>query len=225
MEKESGDKYTSRDIQNEIIKIMAHQQQRDLVNDIGSNFFSIIADEYTVISNKEQLSICLRWVDENRDAHEDFFGFYNVPNIESDTIFLTIKDALIRLQLSLSQCRGQYYDGASNMLGKRSGVAKKILECQPKAHPTHYYGHSLSLSVKDATNNCKILSDTMNTNKIVKLVKFSSKRDNILGDIKANLCYEGDQGEDVAGLAKFSATRWTVRAICFQRVIENYGFL
>ena len=65
----------------------------------------------------------------------------------------------------------------------------------------------------------------MNTNKIVKLVKFSSKRDNILGNIKASLCYEGDQGEDVAGLAKFSATRWTVRAICFQRVIENYGFL
>ena len=50
MEKESGDKYTSHDIQSEIIKIMAHQQQRDLVNDIGSNFFSIIADEYTVIS-------------------------------------------------------------------------------------------------------------------------------------------------------------------------------
>ena len=72
--------------------------------------------------------IFLRWVDENRDAHEDFFGFYNVPKIESDTIFLTIKDALIRLQLS--------------MLGKRSGVAKKILECQPKAHPTHYLGHS-----------------------------------------------------------------------------------
>lgn len=53
MEKESGDKYISHDIQNEIIQIMAHQQQRDLVNDICSNFFSNIADEYTVISNKE----------------------------------------------------------------------------------------------------------------------------------------------------------------------------
>lgn len=226
MEKESGDKYTSHDIQNEIIEIMAHQLQRNLVKDIGSKFFSIIADEYTDISNKEQLSICLRWVDENFDAHEDFFGFYNVPNIESNTIFLTIKDALIRLRLSLSQCRGQCYDGASNMLGKRSGVAKKILECQPKAHPTHCHGHSLSLSVKDATNNCKILSDTMdNTNEIVKLIKFSPKRENILGDIKENLYYEGEEGENVAGLAKFSATRWTVRAICFQRVLENYEFL
>ena len=50
----------SHDIQNEIISIMAHQVQRDLVNDIGCNFFSIIADEYTDISNHEQLTICLR---------------------------------------------------------------------------------------------------------------------------------------------------------------------
>ena len=85
MEKESGDKYTSHDIQNEMIERMAHQMLRDLVNDIGSNFFSIIADECTDISNKEQLSICLRWVDENLDTHEDFIGFYNVPNIESGT--------------------------------------------------------------------------------------------------------------------------------------------
>ena len=111
-------------------------------------------------------------------------------------------------------------------MGKRSGVAKKILECQPKAHPTHFHAHSLSLSVKNATSHCKILSDTMdNTNEIVQLIKFSPKRDTILGDIKANIYYEGDEGEDIAGLSKFSATRWTVRAICFQRVLENYRFL
>ena len=116
------------------------------------------------------------------------FGFYNIPNVASDTIVSAIKDSLIRLQLSLSQCRGQCYDGASNMLGKKSGVAKKIQECEPKALPTHCHGHSLSLGVKDATNNCKILSDTMNnTNEIVKLIKYSPKRENLLGALKENL--------------------------------------
>ena len=109
----------------------------------------------------------------------------HTPNIEFDTIFLTIKDALIRLQLSLTQCRGQCYDGASNMMGKRSGVAKKILECQPKAHPTHCYAHSFRLSDKDATSHCKILSDIMgNTNEVVQMIKFSPKRDTILGSLK-----------------------------------------
>ena len=68
--------------------------------------------------------------------------------IQSDTIVHVIKDTFIRLQLSLSNCRGQCYDRASNMLGKKSGVAKKIQACQPKAHATHCHGHALSLSVK-----------------------------------------------------------------------------
>ena len=123
--KKKNDKYMSHEIQNEIIAIMAHQLLRDIVKDIGSNVFSIIADEYTDIGNKEQLTICLRWIDDQLEVHEDFLGFYNIPNIQSTMIVQVIKDALIRLQLLLTNCRGQCYDGASNMLGKRSGVAKK----------------------------------------------------------------------------------------------------
>ena len=71
----TDDKYTSHNIQNEIITIMAHQVQRDLVHDIGSNFFSIIADEYTDINNQEEITICLRWVDDKLEEHEDFWAF------------------------------------------------------------------------------------------------------------------------------------------------------
>ena len=58
------DKYTSHEIQNEIIAIMANYVIRDLVSEIRGGFFSIMCDEYTDISNKEQLTICIRWVDE-----------------------------------------------------------------------------------------------------------------------------------------------------------------
>ena len=165
-------------------------KEKTLLTSVGiepttSNFFSIIADEYTYINNQEQLTICLRWFDDMLEAHEDFLGFYLIPDIASDTVVSVIKDAFIRLQLSLQNCRGQCYDGASNMLGKRSGVAKQIQDIQKKAHPTHCHAHSLSLSVKDLTSHCKILSDTANnTNEIVKLVKFSPKRENLLGQIK-----------------------------------------
>ena len=74
------------------------------------------------------------------------------------------------------------------MLGHRSGVAKRIQDLQPKAYPTHCHGHSLSLSVKDTTKNCKLLSDTMDTAKeVVTLIKFSPKWENLLGEIKENL--------------------------------------
>ena len=69
------DRYTSHDTQNEIIAIMANHVIRDLVSEIRGGFFSIICDEYTDISNKEQLTICIRWIDKELGAYEDFLGF------------------------------------------------------------------------------------------------------------------------------------------------------
>ena len=57
--KRKEDKYTSHEIQNEIIAIMENYVIRDLV---------CVCDEYTDISNKEQLTICIRWVDEQLEA-------------------------------------------------------------------------------------------------------------------------------------------------------------
>ena len=83
---------------------------RDLVLKISGGFFSIICDEYTDIINKEQLTICIRWVDKELEAHEDFLGFYNVPEIGAETIMSAIKDVLLKLQLSLVNGRGQCDD-------------------------------------------------------------------------------------------------------------------
>ena len=105
--------------ENEIIAIMANHFIRDLVKEIRGDFFSIICDEYTGISNKEQLAICIRWVDKELEAHEDFLEFYKVPDIDAETIVSAIKDVLLKLQLSIVNCRGQRYDGASNMMGHK----------------------------------------------------------------------------------------------------------
>ena len=154
------------------------------------------------------------------DVHKDFLGFYKIPNIATDTVVSVINDTFIRLQLSFQYCRGQCYDGGSYMLGKRSGVAKRIEDIQPKAKPTHCHGHSLILVVKDATNTCQILSDVMNNvNEIAKLVKYSANRENLLQQIKNNVGDENEMTAISAGLTKFSATRWTVRATCFQRIL------
>ena len=45
---------------------------RGLLNDIKAvQWFSIIADEATDLSHKEQLMLCLRWVDKEPTIHED----------------------------------------------------------------------------------------------------------------------------------------------------------
>ena len=64
---------------------------------------------------------------------------------------------MVRLNIQLENCRGQMYDGASNILGKKLEVATQILSQQPKAEVIHCQGHSLSLVVKDLITNCKVL--------------------------------------------------------------------
>ena len=61
------DKYTSHDIQNEILDLMAISVLREIVDQIKqAGFYSLLADECTDIANKEQLTICLRWIDDKK---------------------------------------------------------------------------------------------------------------------------------------------------------------
>ena len=69
-----------------------------------------MADEITDVSNKEQVAICLRSIDEGLEACEDFIGLHYVDSIKADTLVAVLKDALLRLDLPLSNCRGQCYD-------------------------------------------------------------------------------------------------------------------
>ena len=121
-------KYTHQDFQNELIDLISKQVVSQLISDIKkSPFYAIIADEYTDISNKEQLSLYIRWVNSGTfEVFGDFIGFYQIQDIKSNAIVAAIKDILLRLQLNFEDLRGQTYDGASNMLGKRSGVDAQI---------------------------------------------------------------------------------------------------
>ena len=48
-------------------------------------------------------------------THEDFIGVYNVNNIKADTLVTVIKGVSIRLNIPISNARGQCYDGPENM--------------------------------------------------------------------------------------------------------------
>ena len=74
---------------------------------------------------------------------------------KASTIFSAIKDMLIRC--SLSQCRGQAFDGASAMSGYRSGVQALVKAEAPQALFVHCLAHSLNLCLKDVTNTCDLI--------------------------------------------------------------------
>ena len=45
-----------------------------------------MGDESADISNKEEVIVCLRWVDEDLIAHEDFIGIKPVARCTADQI-------------------------------------------------------------------------------------------------------------------------------------------
>ena len=56
--------YTSSVIQNQIIDVLSDQVRQKIIRKVHQvKLFSVIADEVTDISNKEQLSLVVRYVD------------------------------------------------------------------------------------------------------------------------------------------------------------------
>ncbi len=102
--KKKSNKYTSHDIQNECLQIMALQILRVVGQSIcSSSCYTIMADECTDVANKEQFIICFRWVGEDLQDHEDFVGLYGVDIIHADCLVHAIKGTLLRMNVKLSE--------------------------------------------------------------------------------------------------------------------------
>ena len=212
------DKYTSPQIQNELLIVMATAVLRKIGEIIQKAcYFSIMADEVTDSSNKEQVVICFRRIDEQFEAHEDFVGLYQVDSIVSNSIVEVLKDTIVRLNLAISKCQGQCYDGAANMAGIRNGVAAQMCAVEPRALYSHCYGHALNLATSDTIKKNKILRDVLDTVfEITKLLKLSPKREAWFSKLKQEITPE------TPGFCTLCPTRWTVRATSLKSVIDNY---
>ena len=126
--------------------------------------YSIIADEARDCSNKEQMSLVLRYVDSNLDIREDFVSFVLCENGLTEK---NLAPALIKkidsLGFKIENCRGQVYDGVGNVAGPKSGLAAEITHPNSKAFYMHCFNHRLNLSV---ANKFKITSVHILMNRI-----------------------------------------------------------
>ena len=157
-------KYTSPEMQNEIIKCMALRILRKISANLQSTqFYTVMIDETTDVSNIEQVVICLRWVSERFEAREDFIGLYQVESIEAEKLYRVITNVMLRLNLAVSKVRGQCYDGASAMTGAKSGVVARMYTVEPRAVFTHCYSHALNLACADTIRQCKLIRDALDT--------------------------------------------------------------
>ena len=150
-------RFTSSVIQNELLKdgkaysYSNNKHMHNLKNIKKSSYYSITADETTDIINKEQLMICVRWVDNYLNTNEDFIGLHELSVTNAETLAFILKDVALRLVLDPERLRGQCYDGCSTMIGKKSGVATTLKnELNRNTLAIHCHAHALNLAWGDS---------------------------------------------------------------------------
>lgn len=139
-----------------IIDHISSEMRLKLCKDIVNNKrkLCIIVDESTTLSDKIMLVICLRTAIANdEDIITFFFDIVELHNTTADTILLAITNHLSKYGIKQEYLKinlvGFVSDGASNMLGRKSGVGVKLEKIYPNIILWHYCNHRLELAVSD----------------------------------------------------------------------------
>ncbi|KAL4091320.1 hypothetical protein QTP88_026023 [Uroleucon formosanum] len=201
--------YTSPLIQNEIIHLFGDLIQLKILERVSkTNFYTILADETTDISQIEQFSLCIH-----------FLTFVPVYDLSGEGLANTIKETLKKIGFDLNKMRGQGYDGAASMGGRFRGVQAIIKNMYPKALYTHCVSHSLNLCLSDATKSQDIRNAFGIISECCSFFNSSAKRTTVL----QNKIKEIKPNSQSTKLKSLCETRWVLRheaVMLFKKFLE-----
>ncbi|XP_044336326.1 uncharacterized protein [Triticum aestivum] len=124
-------------IEKQLISSCAHETTKFVIEELGDECFTILADESSDAYQQEQLALCLRFVNKIGEPVERFLGLAQVEDTTSLTLKEAIQTLLMKYQLPISKVRGQGYDG----------LKKLIMEDSPSAYYVHCFSHQLQLTL------------------------------------------------------------------------------
>lgn len=210
--------YTSKTTQNELIEAIGDQLRNAIIQEVKAvKWFSIQCDEVSDVSNKEQVSIVLRYVDLSNTIREDFVDFVAVERITGEVLAAKIKDVLAKLGLSLQDCRGQGYDGATNMSG-RHGVQGILSADNPLATYIHCNAHVLNLCIMKACSLPFIKTMNAAVTETANFLHNSPKRQHFFEAVV-------DGRSKVVKVKDLCRTRWVYRHEAYENFYMLYKYL
>jgi cobalamin-dependent methionine synthase I len=175
-------KYTSPDIQNEIINIIGNQIRTSIVESCNnSKFFTLIADETTDTYTREQVSVCLRYLERDPISNkisikEDFLDFMMATSTTGEHLAELLIETLNNAGINTMNMRAQGYDGAANMSGKYNGVQARILQIVPGAMYVHCKSHCLNLAIVHSCKDTSVRNVMSTVQEVAFSFDYSSKK-------------------------------------------------
>ena len=211
--------YTSKTIQNEMISVIGSAIQDNIIEEIHvAKFFTILADEVSDCANLEQVSLVIRFVDSEKCIREEFLGFVTVERITGEALATALLSRLKDHNIDISFCRGQGYDGASNMSSSTVGVQARIREVAPLALYTHCHSHQLNICIVKACTIPHIRNAGGLVSEIAKFFNYSPKRQHFFEHvIEAEAPRESKKD--------LCRTRWVQRIDSYIFFYDLYTFL
>ena len=213
--------YTSPDIQNQIIDILGDQIRDKILKKVcSSSCYTLIADEVTDCSIKEQLCIVLRYVESGSGLiREDLVAFLECDSGVTGEALADKILSFVRKHLDPSKLRGQAYDGASSMAGKTKGAAARISSQYPLALYTHCASHSLNLVVVASFEETAVRNMIGVVNRLSIFFFAHPKRQKKLEDA----IHSTQPDSKVQKLKDLCRTRWIERIDALDRIKNLYS--
>jgi hypothetical protein len=146
-----NEKYTSPEIQQEILGIYAFKVRKHIREEIGDSKFSILVDETCDVAKRGQMAVVFRFVDKDGILQERFFDLIHVTGTKAAILKEVLSSLLSKHAFDVQNLRGQGYDGPSNMRGEFNGLQALFLRECPYAYYVHCYAHRLQLALVAAS--------------------------------------------------------------------------
>lgn len=181
--------YHSRATVEEFQESLFEVLESELVDKVkNSQFFSILCDESTDISNTKKLIIYMRLIDSDTFvASTHFLGNVTVEGSSCTAVVLfdLIMNFLQDKGIDLSTLIGFGSDGASVMTGRISGVATRFKQKCPHLVSIHCMAHRLNLCTSQASTKVEYLKNMEGTfTDLYKYFRQSANRTSELKDIQ-----------------------------------------
>ncbi|XP_065645337.1 zinc finger MYM-type protein 1-like [Hydra vulgaris] len=137
--------YLSANICEEFICLMGNKVLSEIISELKkAKYYSISVDSTPDLSHVDQLTFTVRYVKDLAPV-ERFLQFVPIHGHGAEHLETVVLNFLQENEISISDCRGQSYDNASNMAGQYSGLQKRIKDKSESALFIPCAGHSLNL--------------------------------------------------------------------------------
>jgi len=123
-------------------------RQHIIVEIRQAKYFSMMFDTTPDLAHREQMSEVIRYVhihETSVEIKESFIDFFEIHEKTPEELATEILSKLDADGLRVEDCRGQTYDSAAVMSGRRTGVQTRIRGKNPRALYVPCDSHSLNL--------------------------------------------------------------------------------